>query len=112
MINGRSTYRFGRGEHRECRVFVNQADGVISCREHPPVNVRFRRAIKITGLSDATVRLFPERGCEGAVSVARVTDLSPELDKRFRVIEDETHGIYLEGEHIDGSIYFLMGHRR
>ena len=111
IIGGRSSYRFGRGEHRECRVFVKQAGGVISCREHPPVNTRFRRAIKIKGLSDATVYLFPEQGCEAAVSIAPTTDHTPELDPRFREVRDEVHGTYLKGEHISGMIYFLMGHR-
>ena len=36
MIDGASSYRFARGEHRECRVYAEQADGVISCREAPP----------------------------------------------------------------------------
>ena len=110
MTGGRSVYRFGRGEHRECRAFIEQADGVISCREAPPVNARYRRAIRIRGLKDATVRLFGEKGCECAVSVARSTDVTPEFDERFRWGQDERYGSYLEAEHITGSIYFLIGH--
>ncbi len=108
MQNGMSSYRFSRGEHRECRVFVEQTSGVISCREAPPVNARFRRAIKLTGLSDATVRLFPEAGCPAAVSVASGTDDTPVFDTRFARVEDDTCGVYLEGKHISGNVYFLM----
>lgn len=112
MKDGHSTYRFARGEHRECRVFVGQENGVISCREAPPVNVRYRRAVKIAGLRDATVCLFPEEGCEAAVSVAENTDVTPKYDPRFAVVHDEVYGTYLRGEHIDGHIYFLMGRKK
>ena len=112
MINGSSSYRFIRSEHRECRVFIEQNSGVISCREAPPVNVRYRRAIKIQGLEDATVCLFPEKGCTPAVSIAKNTDRTPELDPRFILIDDPVHGHYLKGEHISGTIFFLMEHRK
>jgi len=111
MIDGRSSYRFSRGEHRECRIFVNQDSGVISCREAPPVNARYRRAIKITGLKDATVCLFSEKGCESAVSIAKSTDRTPEFDPRFTTVYDEKYGAYLKGEHIDGTVRFLIGHQ-
>lgn len=110
MIDGCSSYRFSRGEHRECRIFVEQNSGVISCREAPPVNTRYRRAIKIMGLADATVCLFPEKACESAVSIAKTTDKTPEFDPRFTTVHDETYGTYLKGEHIDGTIHFLIGH--
>lgn len=111
MIDRRSSYRFSRGEHRECRIFVDQSEGVISCREAPPVNVRYRRAIKIAGLKDATVCLFSEKGCEAAVSIAKSADLTPEFDPRFTTVRDEKYGTYLKGEHIDGTILFLIGHK-
>ena len=59
-------------------------------------------------LKDATVRLFCEADCEGAVSIAANTDRTPVFDPRFNLAEDETYGKYLLGEHIDGEIYFLM----
>ena len=111
LIGGASSYRFNRSEHRECRVLVEQANGVISCREAPPVNARYRRAIKLTGLVDATVRLFPEIGCEAAVSLAKSTDHTPETDPRFTAVSDPIYGTYLRGEHIDGTVYFLIGRK-
>ena len=110
--NGRSVYRFERGEHRECRVFIEQRDGVVSCREAPPVNAKFRRAIRVEGLDNATVRLFPEDGCAAAVSVAPNTDETPRFDERFRRVKDPVHGAYLEGCGISGHIYFLMERKR
>ena len=110
IIDGKSTYRFSRGEQRECRVFVEQSDGVISCHEAPPVNARYRRAIRISGLNDATVHLFTEKNCECAVSLQE-TNNTPEFDSRFSSIYDEIHGDYLKGEHINGEIYFLIGRK-
>ena len=109
MENGKSLYRFSRGEQRECRIFVEQADGFVSCREAPPVNARYRRAIRINGLKDATVRLFPEKGCEFAVSTAD-NNLTPKYDDRFKPVHDE-NGSYLLGEHVNGRVHFLIGHK-
>ncbi|MBQ7038987.1 MAG: hypothetical protein IJN39_00295 [Clostridia bacterium] len=111
IINGYSSYRFARAEHRECRIFVNQESGIISCREAAPVNARFRRAIKITGLKDATVSLCSENGCECAVSVSKGMDATPEFDNRFKLVKDEKHGEILKGENVSGDIYFLIGHK-
>ena len=112
IVNGCSTYRFARSEHRECRVFIEQTDGIVSCREAAPVNMRYRRAIKITGLKDATVRLFSEKNCECAVSVAKTTDFTPVVSADFTTVNDEKYGTYLEGKHITGDIYFLIGHKK
>ena len=109
MLDGKSAYRFSRGEQRECRVFVEQNDGYVSCREAPPVNARYRRAIRVNGLKDATVRLFPEKGCECAVSTAD-NNLTPKYDSRFKLVRDE-NGTYLLGEHVNGRIHFLIGHK-
>ena len=109
MLEGSSSYRFSRGEQRECRVFVEQKDGYVSCREAPPVNARYRRAIRVNGLNDATVRLFPEKGCECAVSTAD-NNLTPKYDSRFKLVKDE-NGTYLLGEHVNGRIHFLIGHK-
>ena len=110
IVDGASTYRFSRGEQRECRLFVEQTDGVISCREAPPKYTRYRRAIQISGLQNATVRLFGEKNCEFAVSLTK-TSYSPIFDERFKQMSDEVYGNYLLGENVSGEIYFLIGHK-
>ena len=110
--NGFSSYRFSRGEHRECRVFVEQNDGVISCRENPPISKPYRRAIKLSGLCNATVRLFPEKECNSAVSIGKSTDWIPEIDPRFIPVHDEVYGDHLVAENISGQIFFLIGRRK
>ena len=109
MKDGYAHCRFSRGDHREVRVFADQKGGVISCREAAPVNARYRRSIRLTGLDDATVCLFPETGCECAVSTAKACDATPVYDPRFKPVHDELYGTYLKGEHVSGQIYFLIG---
>ena len=111
MQDGFANYHFSRGEFRECRIFVEQTSGVISCREAPPCNVRFRRSIHLTGLEDASVRLFPEPTCECAVTVGKNADHPPVYHEGFRLMHDEVLGDYLLGEHITGDIYFRIGHK-
>lgn len=108
LRDGFASYRFARAEHRECRVYVEQADGVISCREQAPGNNYYRRAIVIRGLKDATIRFFGEPHCHttagwGKNGLHRFTP-----DDRFTVVEDPVYGAYLLGEHIDGDIYLTM----
>jgi hypothetical protein len=74
--------------------------------------MRFRRAVRICGLKDATVWLFSEKGCASAVSIAKNTDVTPEFDPRFRTVQDAVHGEYLLGEHVTGDIYFLMERKK
>ena len=111
IVDGRSVYRFSRGEMRECRIFIEQKEGIISAREAAPVNVRFRRSIHLTGLNDATVRLFSEAGCECGVSIGNGPDHPIVYDERFRPVHDEVLGTYLLGEHVNGDIYFRIGHK-
>ncbi len=107
--NGFAHYRFSRCEHRECRVFVQQNDGVISMREAAPVNMRYRRRLRIGGLKDATVYIFPEKGCEQSTILSeRDPDETPCVDPRFVVLQDEKYGVYLKGENITGNFYVNM----
>ncbi|HEX6971803.1 MAG TPA: hypothetical protein VF234_06260 [Limnochordia bacterium] len=53
-------YQLDKSFHLECRVLVEQSgSGVISCREMPPFPTGNERRLAITGLSDATLTLYP-----------------------------------------------------
>lgn len=60
LKNGSSTYRFPKAFFEECRVFVEQKDGIISCFEIPRRYKTCRR-IQITGLHNAIVRIYAPR---------------------------------------------------
>ena len=109
MEGGAAKYRFGRSEHLECRVFVEQSGGVVSAREVAPVNKKYRRKFAVTGLRDATVCYYPETYCKTAAAVGPVVgDDTPILDDRFRLVEDPDLGTFYRGEHITGDYYFYM----
>ena len=111
LENGYARYRFARAEHRECRIFVQQKDGVISAHEAAPTNVKYRRRFCIRGFKDATVCYFPESYCkeDAAAGTADIgVDRTPVMDSRWELIHDPQYGTYYRGEHIDGDYYFYM----
>lgn len=68
LEDGYATYNFPPAEHRECRVFVEQKEGVIRCRNYPPTSVKYRRRVMVTGLENATVRFLAESYCKDDVN--------------------------------------------
>ena len=70
LDGGCATYTMPRAWHRECRVFVEQADGSkLSCLEMLPGHYGVRRRTQIRNLQNATVRFFPETGTEDRVTM-------------------------------------------
>ena len=57
--NGIAHYRMPKSYQEECRVFVKQEKGIISCYEVAPVEWKVKRRIGINGLKQATVRIYP-----------------------------------------------------
>lgn len=60
MEKGLSTYSLPTAWHRECRIFVEQEDGIISCKEIYSGEREISRRIQISGLKNATVRIYPD----------------------------------------------------
>ena len=109
LEHGRAKYRFGRCEHLECRIYVQQESGVVSAREVAPINKKSRRKFSVTGLRDATVFYYPETYCAAAAAAGpAVRDDTPILDERFRLVNDPVLGTFYKAEHITGDYYFYM----
>ena len=112
LCDGYAEYTFGRCEHRECRAFVKQKDGVLRARECPPANRKYRRKIQITGLKDAEVFLFAEDYCKtkaavGGFEFRNDNDMNtPQTD--WEVVNDPCHGCYLHKKNVSGTIYLAM----
>ena len=79
---GRGRYALERWFHEECRVLVEQAEGVVSCKEmqHPTGTTR---RLRLSGLRGARVTIYPYpeavAGAEvaagaGAAQVTRLAD--------------------------------------
>ncbi len=109
--NGFAAYNFARGEHKECRVFVKQDNGVISLHEACPSNPTFRRRIRLSGLENATVCFFGEKYCEKQMSfnLAKKTGVNIIFDREnWKLVEDKEYGCYYKAEGVNGMIDFLM----
>lgn len=110
LEEGCATYHFPKAERKECRVFVEQAEGIVGCRELPPVSMQFRRRIEVFGLKNATVRFLPEKYCERNITVV----VNSHVDYYF--VGDEFEGRYVtennvtyyEVKKVTGSIVFSM----
>lgn len=59
LKNGYSTYRLPKSWSKECRIFVKQNNGIISCQEIAPVEFKIKRRLALYGLQNATVRVYP-----------------------------------------------------
>ncbi len=110
-VNGKTaTYRFPKAEHAECRVFVEQAEGTVSCREAAPVSAQYRRRIEVSGLSDATVRFFAEDYCKDNIGSALNSHedfyfVGDPIEGRYHTDEN---GTYYEAHHVSGTLVLSM----
>ncbi|WP_206077608.1 hypothetical protein [Pontibacter sp. SGAir0037] len=62
LENGYATYSFPTAWSREARVFVEQNDGIVSCKEMHSGELGITRRLQIAGLKNATVRVYPNDG--------------------------------------------------
>lgn len=70
--SGRSVFRFSRAWRHECRLFVDQPDGVVSVTEIPTQLPWRQRSLLVRGLIDATLRFLPDTAAPAAeVSILR-----------------------------------------
>lgn len=110
LEDGFAVYHFPKAEHRECRVFVEQADGIVGCREIPPVSGQYRRRVEVNGLEDATVRFFGENYCRDNLQVLR----NSHTDNYFLTEPFEGEYVtdgnltYYEVRHVTGRMTFSM----
>jgi hypothetical protein len=60
LDKGYSTYSLPTAWHKECRIFVEQQEGILSCKEAYSGQREITRRLQLTGLKNATVRIYPE----------------------------------------------------
>jgi hypothetical protein len=60
LAEGNSTYTMPTSWNRECRVFVEQNDGIVSYKEQTAAVKGVTKRYSISGLQNATVRIYPE----------------------------------------------------
>jgi hypothetical protein len=65
LKDGQGAYRFPRAWRHECRVFVEQDEGVVGCIERHPAQIGVVRRFLVSGLKNATLRFFPPPHARG-----------------------------------------------
>ncbi|MDD5053134.1 MAG: hypothetical protein PHO27_10425 [Sulfuricurvum sp.] len=60
LENGNSTYTMPTAWNRECRVFVEQNNGIVSYKELCSGQLGISKRFQINGLKNATVHIYPE----------------------------------------------------
>lgn len=109
--NKTASYHFPLAEHRECRVFAEQEEGLITCREAPPASNFYRRRIRVEGLKNATVRFFPEEYCADDVGVLLNPTDETNAEGRDCVCgeyKNDEKGRYFEAKNVTGTLLFSM----
>ena len=121
--DGKAIYRFPKAVHKECRVFVEQKDGIVLCAEANPGAYQTKRHLIIRGLKDATVRIFAEDYCKDNFKVLLASedfiDNSGAMGVRNFVtlpyegnyVTDE-YGTYFEARNVSGVISVCMPTKR
>ena len=108
IVDGYACYHFPKADNRECRVFVEMEDGIVSAWEQPPVSYWYRRRICVSGLKNATVRLFGETYCADLFEV-RINSqednyfLSDEFQGKWKT---DGYGTYYEIHGVTGTLTF------
>lgn len=103
---GFSVHHFSKAEYLECRVFVEQEEGVVSCHDMTPGSFFRNRRIKITGLKNATVRFFAPEYCKENVEfIYNSDDVFAFVSEPFegRYVTDE-YGTYYEAKGLTGKL--------
>ena len=110
LKDGYATYHFPRTVHGECRVFVKQDYGVVRAREMTSVNRKYRRRIKISGLQNAEVCLFPESYCIDSAVIADYasSDATPVIRNEGELVRDSEYGSYVHLKNVSGDLYLVM----
>lgn len=105
LDKGNSVYTLPTSWNRECRIFVEQNDGIVSYKElHSGVKDIDKR-FQVTGLKNATVRVYPGDGITKEKFEALVNAGYPWKKGRVEVKEgDEKFGKHFVVEGITGSL--------
>ncbi len=60
LENGNATYIMPTAWNRECRIFVEQNSGIVSCKELYSGQVGITKRYQVTGLKKGTIRIYTE----------------------------------------------------
>ncbi|WP_461107486.1 hypothetical protein [Spirosoma koreense] len=105
LANGYSVYTLPKAWHRESRIFIDQTDGIVSCQEMTSGVQRMKRCLRLTGLKDATVRIYPDEGvAEPGLHVYSNTGYPWKKNQTVFKSGDPAYGRHYVVEHATGDL--------
>lgn len=102
LRNGVAHYRMPKAYQEECRVFVDQQEGIVSCYEVAPVEYKVKRRIGVNGLINATVRIYP--GLNSDFKAVTNVDYPYNKPSLARIKGTDFAGTYYEFTDITGEL--------
>ena len=108
LEQGASTYHPPRFWTRECRVFVEQDEGIVHSRRMRSSAYGVSGRMVVEGLRNACVRFLPETGYEESTTVLLNSRYPWMVGEAFdlRTVRDRVHGVYLEARDVTGELMF------
>jgi hypothetical protein len=105
LENGKSSYLMPTAWNRECRIFVKQKDGIVSCKELHSGQVGITKRFQVTGLQNASVLIYPEDHVDAHTFHAYLNAVYPwsEGEISFKA-GDEKAGKYFMIENLTGNL--------
>ena len=103
--DGHSTWFLPTAWNRECRIFVEQENGLVSYRERTTEQRGITRRLQVSGLENATVRIYPEDHVTSESFNAYVNARYPWREGRVSFREGrENPGKYFVVEDVTGTL--------
>ncbi|NLF10078.1 MAG: hypothetical protein GX594_19180 [Pirellulaceae bacterium] len=105
LVEGQACYRMPPAWHRECRVFVLQADGEVVCREVTHEADGLTRRMQIEGLMNASVCFFPDTSVPGPVAM-QLNSVPPHIHAPLLdyQTQDDSFGRRMTLEHVTSKL--------
>ena len=105
LRDGFSVYSMPKAWHRESRIFLEQNDGIVSCQEMTSGVKHMKRCLRLTGLKNATVRIYPDDTVqEGDLNVYLNTRYPWKSGRTAFKLGDKKYGKHYVVENVTGEL--------
>lgn len=104
--DGYAEYVFNKADFAECRVFIEQEEGVVGCHEIAPGSWYMERRIKLSGLKNATVRFIAPEHCKNNIDAIANSQVDfYQVGTPFESGYGEKNGeVYFEARNLTGEL--------
>lgn len=105
LKKGFATYHMPTAWHRESRLFVEQLEGIVSCKEMHSGQAEISRRLNLIGLKNATVRIYAEDNVDEKQLQVFLNGSYPWVKNRIEFKKgDPKFGKHFIVEHVTGDL--------